>query len=108
MSVYDRLSSAVKVRRYSPKTLQAYRGWTHKFQTFTKSKKPQLVSMDNVKGFLSFLAVDKKVAASTQNQASNALLFLCQPVLETIRFEAGSRLKQRCREVLSWMALSRD
>ena len=74
MSVYDKLSSAVKVRHYSPKTLQAYRGWTQKFQTFTQSQEPQLVSMDDVKGFLSFLAVDKKVAASSQNQAFNALL----------------------------------
>lgn len=38
--------------------------------------------MDDVKGFLSFLAVDKKVAASSQNQAFNALLFLFKHVLE--------------------------
>lgn len=38
--------------------------------------------MDDVKGFLSFLAVDKKVAAATQNQAFNALLFLFKHVLE--------------------------
>ena len=56
MSVDDRLSSAVKVRHYSPKTLQAYKGWTQKFQTFTQSKEPQLVSMDDVKGFLSMPA----------------------------------------------------
>ena len=47
MTVYDRLSSAVKVRHYSPKTLEACKGWTQKFQTFTKSKEPQLVSMDD-------------------------------------------------------------
>jgi integron integrase len=82
VTVYDRLSSAVKVRHYSPKTLEAYKGWTQKFQTFTKSKESQLVSMDDVKGFLSFLAVDKKVAAATQNQAFNALLFLFKHVLE--------------------------
>ena len=81
MTVYDRLSSAVKVRHYSPKTLEAYKGWTQKFQTFTKSKESQLVSMDDVKGFLSFLAVDKKVAAATQNQALNAIVFLYRAVL---------------------------
>ena len=80
--VYDGLTSAIKVRHYSPKTLQAYKIWTRKFQAFTRSKDPRLVSMDDVKGFLSFLAVTKKVAASSQNQAFNALLFLFKHVLE--------------------------
>ena len=82
MWVYDGLTSAIKVRHYSPKTLQAYQIWTQKFQTFTKSKDPQLIAMDDIKGFLSFLAADKKVAASSQNQAFNALLFLFRHVLE--------------------------
>ena len=82
ISVYDGLNSAVAVRHYSPKTLQAYRHWTRKFQGFTKSKDPRLLSNDDVKGFLNFLAVDKKVAASSQNQAFNALLFLYTHVLE--------------------------
>ena len=80
--VYDGLTSAIKVRHYSPKTLQAYKIWTQKFQTFTQSKDPRLLSMDDIKGFLSFLAVTKKIAASSQNQAFNALLFLFKQVLE--------------------------
>jgi integron integrase len=80
--VYDKLHSAVKVRHYSPKTLQAYKFWTQKFQAFTKSKDARLLTMEDVKGFLSFLAVDKRVAASSQNQAFNALLFLFNHVLE--------------------------
>jgi len=80
--VYDNLTAAIKVRHYSPKTLQAYKIWTQKFQTFTKSKDARSLTMDDVKSFLSFLAVEKKVAASTQNQAFNALLFLFRHVLE--------------------------
>ena len=80
--VYDGLTSAIQVRHYSLKTLDAYRIWTRKFQTYTQSKAPRLVSMDDVKEFLSFLAVTKKVAASSQNQAFNALLFLFRHVLE--------------------------
>jgi integron integrase len=80
--VYDGLTSAIQVRHYSPKTLEAYQIWTQKFQTFTQSKDPRLVAMDDVKSFLSFLAVEKKVAASSQNQAFNALLFLFRHVLE--------------------------
>jgi hypothetical protein len=37
VSVYDRLTSAIKVRHYSPRTLLTYKIWTQKFQTFTKS-----------------------------------------------------------------------
>lgn len=82
VSVYDRVQSAIKIRHYSPKTLKVYKAWTQKFQAFTQSKDPQRVSMNDVKGFLSFLAVEKKVAASSQNQAFNALLFLFKHVLE--------------------------
>ncbi len=82
VSVYDRLKAAITVRHYSPKTLQAYKAWTRKFQTFTKSKDPHVVSMEDVRGFLSFLAVERHVAASSQNQAFNALLFLFTHVLE--------------------------
>ena len=46
-----------------------------KFQTFTKSKALELLSTDDVKEYLTFLAVERKVSASTQNQAFNTLLF---------------------------------
>lgn len=97
ISVYDGLNSAVAVRHYSPKTLQAYRHWTRKFQAFTRSKEPGLLSNEDVKGFLNFLAVDKKVAASSQNQAFNALLFLFKQVLgkEFGNVEGVIRAKRR-------------
>jgi integron integrase len=82
VAVYERLKTAIVVRHYSPKTLQAYRTWTRKLQTFTRSKDPQVVSMADVRDFLSFLAVERHVAASSQNQAFNALLFLFKHVLE--------------------------
>jgi len=73
--VHKNLESEIKLRHYSPKTLEAYRGWTRQFQAFTGSKDPQLLSASDVKDFLTFLAVKRKVSASTQNQAFNALLF---------------------------------
>ncbi len=72
---YTRLANEIQVRHYSPKTLKAYRGRVRKFQTFTSSKAPQLLSADDVKEYLTFLAVRRKVSSSTQNQAFNALLF---------------------------------
>ncbi len=65
VGVYDQLKAAVTVRHYSPKTLQAYRSWVRKLQAFVKSKDPGLLCMDDVKNFLSYLAVEKKVSASS-------------------------------------------
>ena len=63
------------VRHYSPKTLKSYSMWLSRFQTFTKSKQLESISIDDYKDFLTSLAVEKNVAASTQNQAFNALFF---------------------------------
>lgn len=81
VAVYDQLQAAIQVRHYSNKTWQAFRYWLQQFQTYTKSKDAGLLDMDDVKGFLSHLAVNKHVAASSQNQAFNALLFLFKHVL---------------------------
>ncbi len=105
VSCYEQLTAAIKTRHYSDKTLRAYRGWVRKFQTFTRSKPPESLSVEDVKAFLSHLAVDKNVAASTQNQAFNALLFLFRHVLgkEFGKVEGVVRAKRRryIPEVLS-------
>lgn len=80
--VFDTLKTEIKIRHYSPKTLKAYRWWISNFQTYTKSKEYQLLSQQDVIDFLSFLAVEKKVSASSQNQAFNALLFLFRHVIK--------------------------
>jgi site-specific recombinase XerD len=78
---YTRLAREIQVRHYSPKTLKAYTQWVRHYQTFTRSQDPKLLSPDHVKAFLTFLAVTRKVSASTQNQAFNALLFFHRHVL---------------------------
>lgn len=65
----------IKVRHYSRKTLQTYANWSRNFQRFLKNKPPALLTTEDVKDYLGFLAVKCKVAASTQNQAFNSLLF---------------------------------
>jgi site-specific recombinase XerD len=79
--VYSDLTAEIKLRYYSNSTLKTYTTWVRQFQGFTKSKDPQLLSPSDVKEFLAFLAVDKKVSASSQNQAFNALLFFFRHVL---------------------------
>ena len=78
---YSLLADEIHVRHYSPKTLKTYKGWVRKFQAFTRSKTPELLSSNDVKEFLTFLAVKRKVASSTQNQAFNALLFFYRHIL---------------------------
>jgi len=107
VAVYGKLNSAIKVRHYSRKTLQAYRSWMRRFQAFTLSKDPELLCMDDVKGFLTSLAVEKKVAASTQNQAFNALLFLFRHVLEK-EFEQVEGVVRAKRKTYIPVVLSRE
>jgi len=80
-SEYARLADEIHLRHYSPKTLKSYQGWMRKFQAYTHSKPPESLSTDDVKEFLTFLAVKQKVSAPTQNQAFNALLFFFRHVL---------------------------
>ena len=80
-SEYSQLADEIQVRHYSKKTLKTYQGWMKKFQAFTHSKPPGMLSTDDVKIFLTFLAVKKRVSATTQNQAFNSLLFFYRHVL---------------------------
>ena len=82
VSVYNDLKSEIMIRHYSPSTLKTYTGWARQFQNFTKSKDPLLLADSDVKDFLTHLAVNRKVAASTQNQAFNALLFIFRHVVK--------------------------
>ena len=79
--IFLELSNSIKLRHYSPSTLKTYLAWNRKFQAFVKNKDPESVTTDDVKAFLTWLAVQQKVSASSQNQAFNALLYLFQLVL---------------------------
>ena len=80
-TVYSRLSNEIKVRHYSPKTFDAYCKWVQQFQTFVRNKALDSLSPDDVKQFLTWLAVEQKCSASAQNQAFNGLLFFFRHIL---------------------------
>ena len=75
------LRNSLKLRHYSPRTLKTYTHWVRRFKGFVTSKPPQSVSVDDVKAFLTDLAVSQGVSASTQNQAFNSLLYFFRHVL---------------------------
>lgn len=78
----DRLRAAVRARHYSRRTEEAYVMWTRRFILFHGKRHPASMGADEVNAFLSSLAVEERVSASTQNQALSALLFCYREVLE--------------------------
>ena len=81
-AVVSRLEAEITTRHYSRKTLKTYADWIRKYQSYLKNKPPLDVSAEDVKAYLTYLAVKCKVSASTQNQAFNALLFLFRHILK--------------------------
>jgi integron integrase len=77
----DQVRQAIRVRHYNYRTEQTYVAWIKRFIFFHGVRHPAEMGEQEIRQFLSDLAVNKKVSASTQNQALNALLFLYQHVL---------------------------
>jgi integron integrase len=74
--VLQRLSTEMRVRHYSIRTERAYVQWVRRFIAFHNLKSPKELSPEAVKEYLEYLAEVREIAANTQNQALNALVFL--------------------------------
>jgi hypothetical protein len=72
----------MRTSRYSPRTETVYVDWIERYIRFHGIRHPQEMGADEVKAFLSHLAIQMNVAASTQNQAFSALVFRYQDVLK--------------------------
>jgi len=80
--VGEEMTRMMRLKHMSRRTEQAYLGWVRRFYRFAKGDPPETLESSHVKDFLTHLAVERKVGASTQNQAFNALLFLFRHVLD--------------------------
>ncbi len=80
--LFDQVRAVMRFRHYSIRTEEAYLGWIRRFILFHGKRHPSSLGTEEVRAFLTELAVNGKVAAPTQNQALSALLFLYQQVLE--------------------------
>jgi len=78
----DRVRWHLRVKHYSIRTEQTYVDWIRRYILFHRKRHPNEMSENEITEFLTHLAVEKRVAASTQNQAFSALLFLYQQVLD--------------------------
>ena len=91
----DRLSQELRVRHYSRRTEQTYRYWVRRFIFFHGVRHPAEMAEPEINAFLTHLAVDEKVSASTQNQALSALLFLYRHVIGRQVGELGEVTRAR-------------
>jgi integron integrase len=78
----DRVRIALRTNHYSLRTEEAYVSWIKRFIFFHDKRHPKDMSEPEINRFLSHLAVNGQVTASTQNQALSALLFLYRRVLD--------------------------
>ena len=78
----ERMRIHLRTRHYSIRTEEAYVDWARRFIVFHGKRHPRDMGAVEVEAFLSHLAVERHVSASTQNQAKAALLYLYKQVLE--------------------------
>ena len=78
----DQVREAIRVKHYSIRTERAYVDWIKRFILFHNKRHPRDMGNAEIETFLTHLAVNQNVAASTQNQALSALLFLYRVVLK--------------------------
>jgi len=106
-SILGEMKRLIRMKHYSYSTERTYLDWTKRFFAFLEKRKGRgrvgsagNFDEEDIKGFLSSLALKNRVSASTQNQAFNALLFLVRDVLQkelgnlqgTVRAKKGARL----------------
>jgi integron integrase len=77
----DQVRDVIRLKHYSIRTEQAYTDWIRRYILFHHKRHPREMAESEVSDFLTHLARDGNVAASTQNQALSALLFLYKDVL---------------------------
>jgi integron integrase len=101
--IISSLRNSIRIKHYSYKTERSYIGWVKRFYEYipkVKDIQKSIPSSEDVRDFLSHLALKLKVSSSTQNQAFNALLFLFREVLmaelldlkKTVRAKRGPKL----------------
>ena len=78
----EQVRTTIRTRHYSLRTEETYLSWIKRFILFHGKRHPREMGGREIQEFLSYLAVEGQVAASTQSQALSAILFLYQQVLQ--------------------------
>ncbi|MER3447456.1 MAG: integron integrase, partial [Candidatus Dadabacteria bacterium] len=112
----DQVRDAIRLKHYSNRTSKSYVHWIRRYILFHNKRHPKDMGAPEIEAFLTHLAVKENVAASTQNQALSALLFLYREVLKqdvalvtnSVRAQKPRRLptvlsKEEVQKVISLM-----
>jgi site-specific recombinase XerD len=103
----DRVRQTIRAKHYSRRTESAYVDWIRRYIVFHRKRHPSDMGAPEIAAFLTWLATERRVSASTQNQALSAVLFLYRDVLhiEIGRIEDVPRARMPVRVPV---VLSRD
>jgi integron integrase len=98
-NLLEQARNVIRVKHYALNTERAYLPWIKKFILFHKKRHPSSLGEREIGEFLTHLAVDRNVAAETQNQALNAIVFLYKQVLkkEIGKISNAQRAKKHTR-----------
>ncbi len=77
----DRVRHAIRAKHYSRRTESAHVDWIRRYMVFHRKRHPSDMGASEIAAFLTWLATERCISASTQNQALSALLFLYRGVL---------------------------
>jgi integron integrase len=99
-AIHRKIREAIRIKHYSYSTEKTYREWFQRFYDYLKKTRnkdweTQGADEDDVRDFLTYLAVKQHVSSSTQNQAFNALLFLFRNVLQMDLKEIGQTVRAK-------------
>jgi len=87
----DQVREVLRYHHYAIRTEEAYVKWILRFIRFHGTRHPKEMGKREIEAFLSHLAINRQAAASTQNQAMNAILFLYREVLHLPRMTESRR-----------------
>jgi integron integrase len=80
--LWEQVQDSIRIKHYSYQTEKTYIYWIRRYILFHNKRHPQEMGSVEIEAFLTYLAVQENVAASTQNQALHAILFLYKEVLK--------------------------
>jgi len=110
MKLLDQVRTEIRKKHYSIRTEDAYCAWIKQFILIHDKKHPKDMGEKEISEFISYLAVKRFVAASTQNQALNAIVFLYKQVLRIDLGDFGpmerAKKPERLPVVMSMEALA--
>lgn len=95
MPVGNALGVKIRFKHYSMSTEKTYTFWIKHYIFYHNKKHPVEMGKDEIEAFLTYLATQKKVSSTTQNQAFNAILFLYKEVLGINVSEWNNALTER-------------